>query len=111
MRLVFKHLMDNSLRSMSQGGTLTLSVSRLEGGAVSISVADSGVGMSEEVRIRAIDPFFTTEAPSSGAKGLGLATVHRVVNEHKGKTVIESELGKGTKVTIFLPGALKLSKN
>ncbi len=111
MRLVFNHLLDNALRSMQQGGTLSLSVSRLEGGAVNISVRDSGVGMTEEVRIRAIDPFFTTEAPGSGSKGLGLATVHRVVDEHKGKTLIESEVGKGTKVTIFLPGTLKLSKN
>lgn len=111
MRLVFNHLLDNALRSMPQGGTLTLSVSRLEGGAVNISVADSGVGMTEEVRIRAIDPFFTTEAPGSGSKGLGLATVHRVVDEHKGKTLIESEVGKGTRVTIFLPGTVKLSKN
>ncbi len=111
MRLVFNHLLDNALRSMQQGGTLTLSVSRLEGGAVNISVADSGVGMTEEVRIRAIDPFFTTEAPGSGSKGLGLATVHRVVEEHKGKTLIESDVGKGTKITIFLPGTVKLSKN
>ena len=110
MRLVFNQLLDNALCAMPQGGTLSLSVSRVEGGAVSISVRDSGVGMTEEVRRRSIDPFFTTAAPGSGSKGLGLATVCRVVEEHKGKTIIESEVGKGTKVTIFLPGNVKLSK-
>ncbi len=110
LRLVLNNLLDNSLKAMPEGGKLTLSVARVEGGAVKLAIADEGIGMTEEVRGRAVDPFFTTARPGSGSKGLGLSTVHRVVGEHDGRFVLESELGIGTNVIIYMPGHVKLSK-
>jgi len=111
LRAAFNHLLDNALKAMPGGGKLTLSVGKVEGQAVKTVIRDEGVGMSEEVRARAMDPFFTTAAPGSGARGLGLAAVHRVVGQHGGRIVIESRIGAGTTATIYLPGRVRLSKS
>ncbi|MEO7338008.1 MAG: PAS domain S-box protein [Caldimonas sp.] len=69
---------------------------------VSISIADSGGGMSEEVKERAFEPFFTTKEAGRGT-GLGLSTVYGFVKQSKGAVSIESKLGSGTTVTLFIP--------
>jgi CheY-like chemotaxis protein len=68
---------------------------------VSLEVTDTGVGMSEEVRKRCLEPFFTTKGASG--TGLGLATSYGIVKRHQGEIQIESELGKGTRVIVRLP--------
>jgi CheY-like chemotaxis protein len=70
---------------------------------VRITVVDDGTGMPEQVRERAFEPFFTTKDPGQGT-GLGLATVHGIVTDSGGTVDIESAPGRGTVVTIFLPG-------
>jgi signal transduction histidine kinase len=65
-------------------------------------VSDSGVGMSLHVRSRIFEPFFTTKAPGNGT-GLGLSTAYGIVQNAGGDVSVESELGRGTKVTITLP--------
>jgi two-component system cell cycle sensor histidine kinase/response regulator CckA len=70
---------------------------------VRITVVDDGAGMPEEVRERAFEPFFTTKDPGQGT-GLGLATVHGIVTDSGGTVDIDSAPGRGTVVTIFLPG-------
>jgi two-component system sensor histidine kinase PilS (NtrC family) len=67
-----------------------------------IAIADEGSGISQDQLSRIFDPFFTTKKNGSG---LGLATVHRVVENHGGMIRLESELGVGTTVRIRLPGA------
>lgn len=69
---------------------------------IAITVHDDGVGMTDHVRQRAFDPFFSTKSASQGA-GLGLATVMGFARQSNGYATIESQLGHGTKVTIFLP--------
>ena len=64
-------------------------------------LTDTGVGMSEDVAIRACDPFFTTKAPH--ASGLGLSTVHSIVNQVGGRLCLSSTPGVGTTVEILLP--------
>jgi signal transduction histidine kinase len=110
VQLAFHHLIDNALKAMAEGGTLTIDLAKVEGGAIRVEIGDTGPGMSEEVRERVFDPFYTTAPPGSGAKGLGLTLVQRVVAEHQGRIVLDSAEGEGTRVTLYFPGAAKLSK-
>lgn len=72
---------------------------------VEISVSDNGPGMSEEVKLKAVDPFFTTK-DSSGGTGLGLATVDAFAARMSGSMSIYSELGRGTTVRLHLPAEI-----
>ena len=67
---------------------------------VVITISDTGVGMSPEVRARIFDPFFTTK---SSGRGLGLAAVLGILRAHQGTIKVQSELGKGTSIEILLP--------
>jgi CheY-like chemotaxis protein len=76
-----------------------------QGDYVSVTVSDSGHGMSEEILARAFEPFFTTKAMGEGA-GLGLAQVHGLVRQSGGDVTITSRTGAGTRVTMLLPRTL-----
>ena len=67
-----------------------------------ITLSDNGIGMSEETRKNAINPFFTTKDPGEGT-GLGLAISYNIIKDHQGNMVIESEKNRGTRVVITLP--------
>jgi PAS domain S-box-containing protein len=69
---------------------------------VAISIADTGVGMPEEVKERAFEPFFTTKGAGRGT-GLGLSTVYGFVKQSKGAIAIDSAPGAGTTVTLYIP--------
>ncbi|WPG41358.1 PAS domain S-box protein [Variovorax sp. EBFNA2] len=69
---------------------------------VAISIADSGTGMPEDVKERAFEPFFTTKQAGRGT-GLGLSTVYGFVNQSQGAVAIDSRMGLGTTVTLYLP--------
>jgi signal transduction histidine kinase len=69
---------------------------------VALKVADNGAGMTSDVRARIFEPYFTTKAPTKGT-GLGLPTVYGIIREGNGRIDVETEVGKGTTFTIFLP--------
>jgi two-component system cell cycle sensor histidine kinase/response regulator CckA len=119
LRQILLNLVLNARDAMPKGGTITLStrvaefpsngsreISDLQAGsarrAAALMVKDNGQGMDATTRARLFEPFFTTKDPGYGT-GLGLATVQRVVSESGGTITVESEVGRGTSIEIFLP--------
>jgi signal transduction histidine kinase len=100
---VFLNICLNALDAMPEGGRLQVR-SRSVPGAVAIEFADTGTGMSEEVRLRIFETFFTTKPVGAGT-GLGLAVSHRVIEDHGGAIAVESTPGHGTVFTVRLPAA------
>ncbi len=92
------------LRRRQIGKGIAQATADLEpGNYLELRVADDGEGMTEKVRQRAFEPFFTSKPPGKGT-GLGLAVVYGIVMAHKGAMTIESAPGKGTTITILVPG-------
>jgi two-component system, NtrC family, sensor kinase len=104
LRSLVTRLLQNALTSMPKGGTLTVSLSAVEGDAVCLSVKDTGKGIHESLRERIFDPFFSTK-DEPGRVGLGLSVAHRIVEAHHGRIRLESAEGQGTTVTVILPAA------
>lgn len=100
LREVLMNLLLNAIDALPQGGRITVKT-WASGQAVHCSVADSGVGMADEIRRRALEPFFTTKGP--GTRGLGLSVSYGIIRRHHGKLNVESSPGNGTTVTIRLP--------
>jgi signal transduction histidine kinase len=104
MEQLFLNLVYNARDAMPEGGTLTLRCQADRTGdaaGVRIEVIDTGIGMSEQVRGRVFEPFFTTKETGSG---LGLDICRSIVWDYDGSIQVESTPGKGTKVTVKLPG-------
>jgi signal transduction histidine kinase len=102
LRQVLMNLVFNAVEAMPDGGALTL---RTWGdpAVVQCSVSDTGIGMSAEVRERALEPFQTTKGPKT--RGLGLAVAHGIVTRHGGRLSIDSVEGLGTSVLVSLPAS------
>jgi len=115
---VIMNLCINARDAMPGGGTLTLGIQAIEfptgaaldslegreGKYFSLSVADTGCGMSEETQRQIFEPFFTTKEVGKGT-GLGLATVYGIVKQHRGWVEVRSELGKGSEFRVLIPAS------
>jgi two-component system cell cycle sensor histidine kinase/response regulator CckA len=116
LREVILALAMNARDAMPEGGQLTVRATNLvlegpvrlrggdvpEGRYVRVTVADTGVGMSEEVLRRIFEPFFTTR-PGGNGSGLGLSVVHGVAGASGGGVDVASRPGEGTQVSVYLP--------
>jgi len=114
--LVFTNIAINSRDAMPFGGEILFKTENVflddkitshypelkEGNYVKISIADTGTGMTEQVKTRIFEPFFTTKGKGKGT-GLGLATVYGIIKNHNGNISCESTPGEGTVFTIYLP--------
>jgi signal transduction histidine kinase len=101
LRQVFLNLITNAADAMSDGGTLTIRVSRGEKNVV-LEFGDTGQGIPPDVLPRVREAFFTTKGEGRGT-GLGLAICQRIVQQHHGVLDISSTVGKGTTIRIELP--------
>ena len=116
MDQVLLNLVVNARDAMPDGGTLVIESTNIyvadqlasphldatAGKYVMLTVRDTGVGMTEEVKEHAFEPFFPTKDPDKGT-GLGLSTCYATVAQFGGNIRVESELGRGTTFTIYLP--------
>jgi two-component system cell cycle sensor histidine kinase/response regulator CckA len=112
---ILMNLAVNAGQAMPTGGTLTISTTNVSlddamaraldvstGEYVAVGVADSGGGMEPATAAQAFEPFFTTKDTGAGT-GLGLATVHGITKQTGGGVHLDSEVGRGTTVTVYLP--------
>jgi CheY-like chemotaxis protein/nitrogen-specific signal transduction histidine kinase len=102
VRQVLTSIALNALDAMPEGGTLTFRTG-YEGGRAFCQIADTGIGMGEQVRLRIFDPFFTTKREKG--KGFGLSGAYAIVDRHGGEITVESEVGKGSVFTVWFPVA------
>jgi signal transduction histidine kinase len=97
---VWTNLIENAIDAMNGRGELVVRTAA-EFGGVLVEIRDSGPGIPKEIRDRIFDPFFTTKPVGEGT-GLGLDTVYRIVQQHRGQVQVESEPGR-TSFQIRLP--------
>ncbi len=113
---VLNNLIINAKHAMPSAGTIrirvenavieeSMSLPLTVGKYIKISVADNGMGIPKEHLSKIFDPYFTTKQQGSG---LGLASVYSIIKRHRGHIEVESELGKGTCFTLYLPASTEL---
>lgn len=102
MYRVFLNLMDNARKAMPRGGTISVHISQHEK-MLSIKVADTGVGMSEDISNKIFEPFYSNTAGGGMGTGLGMSIVKSIVEAHEGSLSVSSERSKGTEFTIDIP--------
>ncbi|OGF47125.1 MAG: hypothetical protein A2536_03485 [Candidatus Firestonebacteria bacterium RIFOXYD2_FULL_39_29] len=95
------NLCNNAMDAMPEGGTIKVNTAQ-EDKFIKITVADTGMGISEENKKKLFEPFFTTKEVGKGT-GLGLSICYEITKKHNGEISVDSELGKGTTFTIRLP--------
>jgi signal transduction histidine kinase len=106
----------NGIQAMPQGGTLRVAVGRRrvrppaepggpEADYAALTITDEGAGIASEHLLRIFEPFFTTKGVGQGT-GLGLSVAYGIVSEHGGWIDVESEVGRGSRFTMFLPPAV-----
>ncbi len=112
-RQILLNLLHNAVQAMPQGGEITVELNQETEGLhrageakdkkIILKISDTGIGMSKNTLEKLFTPFFTTKERGTG---LGLSTVKRIVEAHRGDIQVESEAGKGTTVAVRLPVVL-----
>ena len=100
LREVMTNLILNGVDAMPEGGRLTLTTARADP-QVRVSISDTGIGMTDEVKRHLFDPFFTTKGPRG--TGLGLSVTYGIVSRHGGEIEVASAPGSGTTFTLTFP--------
>ena len=95
------NILDNAQYAIKGEGTVTISVKQ-EGENVVIKFSDTGEGIKKEDIKKVFEPFYTTKPVGQGT-GLGMSITYRVIKNHNGEILVDSEVGKGTTFTIKLP--------
>lgn len=99
---VWINLLSNAIDALDNGHNELRVNTRQHGNEVRVMIADTGKGIPPEKLTRIFEPFYTTKAPGRGT-GLGLSVCHRVIKQHGGRILVDSQLGVGTQFTVILP--------
>jgi signal transduction histidine kinase len=99
---IFLNLITNAAQAIEEQGEIVITTKMRDDEHVSISISDSGCGISDENLGKICDPFFTTKEVGKGT-GLGLSIVDEIIRSHGGKLLIESQVGRGSTFTVVLP--------
>jgi signal transduction histidine kinase len=117
IKQVISNLTANAIEAMPKGGTFTVrgenlhvsaqdNVPMREGHYLKISISDTGAGIPAENVVKIFDPYYSTkDTYSQKGLGLGLAVCYSIITKHEGLITVDSEVGKGTTFTIYLPAA------
>ena len=116
---VIHNLIINADQAMPKGGKICIRLKNTslnssngldadEGNYIKISIEDSGIGMTEDLKKKIFDPYFTTKQRGSG---LGLTTVYSIVKNHEGHITATSEIGEGTRFDVYIPAAAETVKD
>ncbi len=108
LQQVFINIILNAIDAMPNGGTLRISLSENSNQAM-IKIEDTGTGIKDQHLPHIFDPFFTTKGLGKGT-GLGLSISYAIIKEHEGQITVESERGKGSLFTIYIPKDLDKKK-
>ena len=106
LQQAIRALLENAMKYSEKGTNVYIKSAIIDGKNGEVSIRDEGVGISEEDSRRIFDRFYRVDdsrTKATGGTGLGLAIVKRIVELHKGEIKINSELGKGTEISIVLP--------
>jgi PAS domain S-box-containing protein len=106
LREVYVNLIVNAVDAMPLGGRLTITCERVNDRLL-LRFTDTGLGMTEDVRERIFEPFYTTKG--ANGTGLGLAVSYGIIERHEGQISVESEAGRGTTFEINLPAADRMA--
>jgi two-component system NtrC family sensor kinase len=107
---VFQNIVGNAVDAITSSGQIQIATSRRiretdviigNSEVIAVQISDSGSGIPEDQLARIFDPFFTTKAPGKGM-GLGLSLCHRIIELLNGEITVESVVGQGTTMTVFL---------
>lgn len=101
LKQVLVNLIKNAMEAMPEGGNINIDIcTAIDNRSISISVQDDGTGISQEQLTRIGEPFYTTKGTGTG---LGLMVSRKIIENHHGTLDIQSEVGKGSRVTVRLP--------
>jgi len=98
--IMIKDMVRNGMEAMPHGGTITIE-SKVEHKQAVLEISDQGAGMTAEVKSRIFEPFFSTK--EGIGRGLGMSKVYGIIMAHNGTVGIESEIGRGSKITVKIP--------
>lgn len=119
IRHVFENLLTNANEAMSESGAVKIDIENFcvdgkkgiplgSGLYVCITIQDNGKGIPEEILPKIFDPYFSTkDTYSQRGMGLGLSLCHAIIKKHRGHIIVESKLGDGTRVSIYLPASIE----
>ncbi|WP_432666029.1 ATP-binding protein [Wukongibacter baidiensis] len=103
LKQAFINIIFNAVQAMPEGGSLDINL-LVNNGYTKISFKDTGQGISQDIVEKIFEPFYTTKDTGTG---LGLAITHRIIEEHNGYIEVDSKLGEGTRINIYLPMEVK----